>query len=224
MTSQQLILRWEHKPAQARQDFLVALANAEAFDYLESWPDWPSTALVLAGPPGSGKTHLAHIWRARSSAQIIEGRRLSEERVPDLVASGAIIVENADELPPEREPALFHLINHARDEGAYLLLTGRRAPGFWPVNLPDLASRLRAMPCRTLGEPDDALLAAVLVKLFDDRQLTVPETLIPYLISRIDRSLDVARQLVERLDMRSLSGKRPITRALAAEVLDEGMS
>lgn len=215
----QLVFELRHRVAHGREDFLVAPSNEAAVALVDAWPDWPGPAIAISGPAGSGKTHLAEVWRAASGATRIEAGALTEADVPALAASRAVIVENLGPLTDAGERALFHLLNLAKEEGAFLLLTGREAPARLATRLPDLASRLRALPHAELGAPDDMLLAGVLVKLFDDRQLRVAEPLIAYLAARIERSIAVARDVVEALDRASLSGKRAITVPLATEVL-----
>lgn len=216
----QLALALAHDESFAREDFLAGASNADALKLIERWPDWPDRALALVGPEGAGKSHLAAIWAEASGARRLSARALGETDLLHALATGALVVEDvADDL---NERALFHLINLMREEEAYLLITARAAPGRWTVALPDLASRLRAVPAVTLTAPDDALLRAVLLKLFADRQLGVDESLISYLVTRIERSFAAARAAVELLDHEALRLKRPVTRALAAEVLAPG--
>ena len=202
----------------ARDDFLEGPCNAAALAWVERWPDWPGPVLALIGPPGSGKTHLAAIWAAASGAAMVAGSGLGAADLPALLAHDALVV---DDLAPGRfdERALFHLLNMVREQGAFLLLTAAEPPVGWPVAIPDLASRLRAVPTVAVAPPDDALLRAVLVKLFADRQIKVDETLVGYLVSRIERSFAAARIMVERLDREALRLQRPVTRALAVDLL-----
>ena len=216
----QLALALAHEESFAREDFLAGASNADALKLIERWPDWPDRALALVGPEGAGKSHLAAIWAEASGARRLSARALGETDLLHALATGALVVEDvADDL---NERALFHLINLTREEEAYLLITARASPGRWTVALPDLASRLRAIPAVTLTAPDDALLRAVLLKLFADRQLAVDESLISYLVTRIERSFAAARAAVDLLDHEALRLKRPVTRALAAEVLAPG--
>jgi len=217
----QLVLELGHRTARGREDFLVAPSNAAAVALIDAWPTWPSPSVALSGPQGSGKTHLAEVWREMSGAQRIDARDLATADVPELVAAHAVVVEDAADLSDAAERTLFHLLNLVKEEGASLLLTARQAPARLAIRLPDLASRLKALPHAELGPPDDALFAGVLVKLFDDRQIRVAEPLIAYLVARIERRIGVARDVVAALDRASLSGKRAITVPLAAQVLDE---
>ncbi|MDR3498119.1 MAG: DnaA/Hda family protein [Parvibaculum sp.] len=217
----QLVFELGHRAASGREDFLVAPSNEAAVRLVDAWPDWPSHAVAISGPSGSGKTHLAEVWRAASGAITVEAATLATADIPALVSARALIVENLGALDDAGERALFHLLNLVKEEGASLLITSREPPARLPTRLPDLSSRLKALPHGELGAPDDALLAGVLVKLFDDRQLRVAEPLIAYLASRIERSIAQAREIVAALDRASLSGKRPITVPLAAEVLRE---
>jgi chromosomal replication initiation ATPase DnaA len=204
--------------AMTRADFFVSPSNAVALQVVEGWQSWPGRKLLLIGPEGSGKTHLARVWAGLADAVILDARTLAEVDLAPL-AGTPVAVEDADHLPPAAEAALFHLHNIVTPGGA-LLLTAKAPPRDWGLALPDLISRMQAAPLARLEAPDDALLSAVLVKLFADRQVAVPPNLIPYLISRMPRSVGAARTLVTALDARSLAGARPITRALAGEVLD----
>lgn len=214
----QLALSLPHREHLARDDFLEGAANAAALAMIERWPDWPGPFLFVVGPKGAGKTHLAAIWAEFSGARTISARALSVAAVPGALATGALVVEDVE--PGNFDPAaLFHLLNLAREEGAFVLLTAHGPPAAWTVELRDLASRLRAIPTVELADPDDALLRALIVKLCADRQLRVDEATVGYLAGRIERSFSAARDVVERLDEASLRLRRPATRALAAEIL-----
>ena len=208
--------------ALGRADFLVAPSNAIAVALIEGWKDWPGRKLVLSGPAGSGKTHLAHVWAALSGAHICEAKDLVTQDISEL-ARGSVAIENVPEIAgnAEAETALFHLHNLTLADGNALLLTGEAAPGAWPLTLPDLKSRIEGTQAASLDLPDDALLSAVLAKLFADRQLKPKPELIAYLILRIDRSFSAARRIVAALDAASLAQKRPLSRQLAAAVLDK---
>ena len=216
----QLALALPHAESFAREDFLAGVSNEAAFAMIERWPDWPDRALALVGPEGAGKSHLAAIWAEMAGARRISARVLGETNLLSALATGALVVEDAAAQLDER--ALFHLLNLAREEQAFLLMTARSAPVGWTVALPDLASRLRAVPRVSLSAPDDALLRALLVKLFADRQLAVDEALIGYIATRIERSFAAARAAVAELDREALRQKRPVTRALAADTLRSG--
>jgi len=214
----QLALDLPHTTSFARDDFLAGPSNQAALALVERWPDWPGQVVALVGPEGSGKSHLAAIWANASGARFLSARALAGAQLPAALATGALVIEDLAETGVD-ERALFHLINLAREQGAYVLLTARRAPAEHDTKLADLASRLRALPVVRLSTPDDTLLRAVLVKLFADRQLTVDEGLVAYLVSRLERSFAAARTAVETLDREALRLKRPVTRTLAAEVL-----
>ena len=220
--TEQLGFDLQSVPALGRSDFLVAPSNAVAVAMIEGWRDWQRGKFVLTGPEGSGKTHLAHVWAASSGARIVSAIDLSTCKIPAL-AQTAIAVENVPEIAgdPEAQTALFHLHNLVLAEGHPLLLTGAGPSVAWGLTLPDLASRIAAAPSAALEPPDDTLLAAVLAKLFADRQITPKADLIPYLILRIDRSFAAARDVVAALDAASLAQKRPVSRTLAARLLDK---
>lgn len=211
----QLALALDHAESYARDDFLSGAGNAVALKLIDSWPDWPSNAVALIGPEGSGKSHLASIWAAASGARTMSGRVLGESDLLASLATGALLVEDA---AAADERALFHLINLAREEESFLLFTARAAPTIWPAAIADLISRLRALPVVTLQAPDDALLRGVIIKLAADRQLELDESVVSYLLSHIERSFAAARAAVITLDREALRQGRPVTRALAAEL------
>jgi chromosomal replication initiation ATPase DnaA len=213
----QLVLALNHAESFAREDFLAGPSNAAALSLIDRWPDWPDRIMALVGPQGSGKTHLASIWAATAGARVMAAKLLAHSDLPAALATGALVVED---LAPAAldERALFHLLNLAREERAYVLITARAAPGGFPVAIRDLGSRLRAVPVVTLSSPDDALLRALIVKLAADRQLNIDEPLVNYLAYRIERSFAAARAAVTRIDEEALRQHRPVTRALAAEL------
>ncbi len=213
----QLALALDHAENYAREDFLSGPCNEGPLQLIDCWPDWPASAIALTGPEGSGKTHLATMWAAAAGARVVSARALREAELPSALATGALVVEDAAMAADER--ALFHLINLAREEKAFVLFTARTVPANWPVAIPDLVSRLRALPVVTLQAPDDEMLRAVIVKLAADRQLMLDESVVRYLSTHIERSFAAARSAVVALDHEALRQRRPATRALAAEIL-----
>lgn len=216
----QLALALDHAESFAREDFLVGPSNEAALALIERWPDWPDRIMLLTGPQGSGKSHLASIWATAAGARSVAARALDTASLPGAFATGALVVED---LAGQRfdERALFHLINHAREERAFVLMTSRQPPSAWDVAVPDLLSRLRILPVIELAAPDDALLRAIIVKLFGDRQVAVDEALVSYLSARIERSFVGAQKAVDALDREALRLQRPVTRALAGELFRE---
>jgi chromosomal replication initiation ATPase DnaA len=214
----QLAIDLPHRPALGRADFLVSACNADALGWIERWPDWPNHALVLHGPPGSGKSHLAHLWQQYSGGVLVTGDALLEAEPTRLAACGAVAIDAAERSPEE---VLLHLCNCAKEAGASLLLVAPEAPARWPLALPDLASRLRAMPAVAIAPPDDALLAAVLVKHFGDRQLPIAPHVIAFLVRRMERSFAAAAVLAARLDRMTLGTHRRIGLAHARQALAE---
>jgi chromosomal replication initiation ATPase DnaA len=217
---QQLPLALAHAPQFGRDAFLPGASNEAALRLIDSWPGWPSPVVLLTGPPGAGKTHLAHVWAERAGARILEAGGLSIATLPDIGTGGALVVEDID-AGDIREAALFHVINRTKEVGAWLLLTARDPAERWPVRLPDLRSRLRSASPVALGAPDEDLLRKVLVKLFADRQLLVEKGLVDYLIVRMERSLSFAGALVRALDAAALAAGRPLNRGVAAGVLQD---
>ena len=214
----QLTLDLGHRAALGEADFLVAPSNAEAVAWLDRWPDWPAAALSLYGPPGCGKTHLARVFAARSGARLVVAEALVTDSVPGLLAGArAVVVDDSDRALPE---PLLHLHNLLAERAGQLLLTAREPPARWPRSLPDLRSRLAAAPTVAVAAPDDALLAAVLVKLFADRQLAIGNEVVMFLLRHMERSFEAARQLVADLDTAALSAQRKITIPLVRAVLD----
>ena len=220
--AQQLGLDLPSRTALGRDAFFVAPSNAAALSMIDNWETWAGGKLVLTGPAGAGKTHLAHVWADISGARIIAAKDLPIADIPDL-AQQCSAVEDAPDIAGNAagQTALFHMHNLVLAEGHRLLVTGSGTVTQWGIALPDLLSRLQGAVAVALEPPDDALLAALLVKLFADRQLTPKPTLIPYLLSRMDRSFEAAIDLVERLDAASLARKKPISRTLAAALLDK---
>ncbi|MDX1821321.1 MAG: chromosomal replication initiator DnaA [Paracoccaceae bacterium] len=210
------------RAALGREDFFVAPANAMAVALIEGWRDWPGRKLVLEGPKGAGKTHLAHVWAQASGARIIPARDLRDADIPTL-ATCPVAVEDVPLIAGDTaaENALFHLHNLTLAEGHSLLMTADRPAAHWGLTLPDLASRMQGTQATRLDTPDDRLLTVVLAKLFADRQLIPTPDTIPYLVARMDRSFDTARQMVAALDAAALAQGRPINRKLAADVMEQ---
>jgi chromosomal replication initiation ATPase DnaA len=207
-----------HAESLTRDNFLEGPANAAGIALIDAWPEWPNRIMLLVGPEGSGKSHLATIWAEQAGARSTTARALDPASVPGALATGALVVE--DLKPAEvDERALFHLVNLAREDGAYVLITARVPAAALKIELRDLRSRLRAVPAVLLLPPDDQLLRALIVKFCADRQLTVDEAVVSYLATRIERSYAAARRTVELLDREALRLGRPVTRALAGELL-----
>lgn len=220
--SRQLPLDLGHRPALGREDFLVAECNAAAVAWIDRWPDWPGGGLALHGPAGCGKTHLSEVWRRESGAIRLDAASLAESEPPQLLGNArAAVIDDLYDNPGLRadERRFLHLYNLMRERGGHLLLVGRAAPARWPVELPDLSSRLGALAAVEIGAPDDALLSAVLVKLLTDRQLVVGAEVVDYLARRMERSFEAARRIVAALDREALAARRRIALPLAREVL-----
>jgi len=205
----------------ARDNFFVSPANALALATVDDWQGWPDGKLLLTGPKGAGKTHIAHIWATATGALIVQADDLATADLPALAQIGALVIEDAHHLAGNRtgEVALFHLHNMITPAGR-LLLTAPSPARDWGLGLADLKSRVEAAQIARLGAPDDALLSAVLVKLFADRQVSVPPALLAWMVPRMERSIAAARALVAGLDAHALALGRPITRALAAAHLN----
>jgi len=209
----QLAFSWETRASSAREDFIVGPGNEAAVAFIDSWPNWHVMAAALYGPSGSGKSHLASVWRVRSGAQVVTE------------SGGPLLIEDVDSAPPSeaRDRALFTLLDHATEK-APILLTGHEPPAAWPTVLPDLASRFAALVAFPLWAPDDAMLAGVARKLFTDRQLAVPDAVIMRIVTALERSPAAIRDFVARADAAALAAGRPVNVALIRGLLDEDMS
>jgi len=228
--NRQLPLDLSGDPSYRRDDFLPAAANAVALAWVERWTDWPGPVLALAGPSGSGKTHLLRVWADRAKARLLTPADLSVGAFPAVLdaigEARAIALDDAQGVAgdADRERQLFHLFNWLRERGGWLAMAAGEPPSRWRVALPDLASRLRTAQVAEIDSPDDALLAAVLVKLFRDRQVQITAEVVDYLIRRMDRSLAAARAIVDAADRRALAQKRPVSVKLLSELFaaDDG--
>ncbi|MEA2861315.1 MAG: hypothetical protein QOC72_3354 [Methylobacteriaceae bacterium] len=216
--ARQLVLDIAPEPRYEEEEFLVSESNQAAHAAIGLWPDWPDRILVLVGPPGAGKSHLGAIWAGRAEATIVPAAAFARADLPALAASSDVLIEDADQLAAE-QPRLFHLLNLLKEAGGSLLLTASTYPDRWAFHLPDLLSRLRRAMVAEISTPDDGLLRAVLVKLLVDRQLTIDITVIDYVLTRLEPTLDGVRRLVDGLDREALSRGRRITRPIAADVL-----
>jgi chromosomal replication initiation ATPase DnaA len=217
----QLAFALPHAESLSRDDFLEGPANAAALALIDAWPDWPGRIMLLVGPEGAGKSHLAAIWAEQAGARSIAAHALSAAEVPGALTTGALVIEDLNASNCD-ERALFHLMNLAREDQAFVLMTARLPPSGADFELRDLRSRLRAVPVVTLMPPDDNLFRALIVKFCADRQISIDESVVNYLATRIERSFAAARHAVERLDAEGLRLGRPVTRALAAELLRDG--
>lgn len=214
----QLPLELALEPRLGRAHFLEAPSNAAALAMVERWPDWPDRILMLIGPAGSGKSHLIAIFAERAGALVVDPTRLPT--LDELVAAApnAIAIDGLERIGDET--ALFHLLNFAVEHRVYVLMSARRPLTAETVRLPDLLSRLRRAPVVEIGAPDDELMRSVLQKLFRDRQLIVDPPALAYAALRLERSLDAARAFVAELDRAALAQRRPITRALTAQIIE----
>ena len=218
MTLAQLILDLPHRAALGAEDFLVSDCNLAAVRLIDAWPNWQDHVQLLIGPPASGKTHLARVWQALSGAEGLEPERLAMDFVDSMSAGTPLVVEDADRLAYD-EKTLFHLLNLAREKRLFVLLTARTVPSRWPFSLPDLLSRLNAVPAVEIGSPDEALIRTVMLKHFADRQLDIDPKVLTYLALHVDRSLAAAEAAVAAVDRAALATGRKISRQLVIETL-----
>lgn len=217
LAPRQLVLALDHSVSFAPEDFLRGPSNASALTLVERWPDWPDRIVAMIGPEGSGKSHLASIWADVTGARVLSAKLLPATDLPAAFATGALVLEDL-EFAGLDERTLFHFLNLAREQRAFVLITSRSPLSTFPVAIRDLASRMRALPSVTLTSPDDALLRSLMVKLAADRQIAMDETVVNYLANRIERSFAAARAAVHQLDEEAMRQHRPVTRALAVEL------
>lgn len=218
MAAQQYILEFPVLQSHSTEDFVIGGCNKLAVDFVNLWPNWPAHALILAGEPASGKTHLARIFKEKSGATLLQGKDLKDSDIPDF--SQTVIVENADQ--GVDEAALFHLYNWTRDNRGFLLITAKSAPANWGIALKDLSSRLQSTPLVTLERPGEDILGAAMAKQFSDRQIKVDDRVISFLLRRIERSFEAVQTVVTKMDTLSLREKSRITVPLAKKILESG--
>ena len=220
MAPQQLPLDLAFRPALGMADFVIAPGNRDAVAWIDRWPDWLSHALAIHGPKGSGKSHLAHVWQAHSNAVFLHAPPADDVALPR-----AIVLDGL-EWPSVNWPeaALFHLHNRLREDGGHLLIVSETPPARWPVVLPDLASRLAAIPAVALDAPDDDLLVAVMAKQFADRGLEVNEDVLRYIAARVERSFATAAAMVTRIDRAALAERRKVTLAMVRGLIADDHS
>lgn len=223
MTVDQLTFDLPHRAALGAEDFLVSDCNVPAVRLIDAWPDWQAPVQLLEGPPASGKTHLVRVWQGRSGAVALDPAHLGVTLLDRLVSGSSIVVEDADRAGFD-EKTLFHLLNLAREKRLFVLMTARASPNRWETALPDLASRLSAVPVTQIGPPDEALLRTVMLKHFADRQLAIDPKVLEFLALRIERSLEAAAAAVEAVDRAALRSGRRISRQLVVEALRSTMS
>jgi chromosomal replication initiation ATPase DnaA len=214
---EQLVLALPHRPALELEDFLVSESNEEAVRLVDRWPDWSTGAAILVGPPGSGKSHLANVWQARSNATVVVAEGLAVADVPGVAGAPALVVEDVARLADQT--ALFHLLNLVKEQRMSMLITSDVRPGDLNFALPDLMSRLKALPLAHIAAPDDTLLRAVLVKLFADRQISVDPHIVDFLLMRMERSMAAARAVVAEVDRQAMTLQRAVTRPVASRAL-----
>jgi DnaA regulatory inactivator Hda len=219
----QLTFDLGQRPALGREDFLVASGNEVAVAWIDRWPDWPGPVLALYGPTGSGKSHLCEVWRAASGALRIDGEKLAAVEPLELLGDARAValddIEGRVQADPDSARRLLRLYNLITERGGHMLLIGREAPARWHVAVSDLRTRLSAVPAFEVAPPDDAMIEAVMAKLFADRQLRVPADVVRFFLPRMERSFAAARALVDALDQAALSGRREVTVPLARQVL-----
>jgi len=218
VTLAQLTLDLPHRAALGAEDFLVSDCNLAAVRLIDAWPNWQDHVQLLIGPQASGKTHLARVWQALSGAQGLEPKHLAMDFVDSMSAGTPLVVEDADRVAYD-EKTLFHLLNLAREKRLFVLLTARTVPSRWPFSLPDLLSRLNAVPAVEIGPPDEALIRTVMLKHFADRQLDIDPKVLTYLALHVDRSLAAAEAAVAAVDRAALATGRKISRQLVIETL-----
>lgn len=219
---EQIPLDLSHRNAYAREDFWVSNSNRDAVAWLDKWPEWPAPALVIFGPPASGKTHLLQVWKKETGAQEISLQDLTAGTIDKIIGDAkTVMIDDVAKAigDPRQEETLFHLYNILLERKGHMLMTADQPVRDWPISLPDLKSRLMAAPAVAMGSPDDELMAIVLTKLFSDRQIFVPQDVVQFILPRIERSFLTLRQTVDKIDRKALSEKRAVTIPLIKEIL-----
>ena len=216
----QLTFSFDHRPALSGEDFLVSDCNRNAVAWLDRWPDWPAPALIIYGAAGCGKSHLMQVFSSRAGARSLNGAKNTEAALAR-IDSGATAYTADDADTQFGEQTLLHIYNAVAAAGGQILLTSSKAPKIWNPELRDLLSRLLGAPACAIGLPDDTVIRGVLVKLFSDRQLSIDGTVIDFMVPRIERSLQSARDLVDRIDRASLARRREITLPFVRGILAE---
>lgn len=225
MSVSQIPFDFDHRPALGGDDFLVAPSNEEAVRWVELWPNWPRPVLVVVGLEGAGKSHLANVFLAQSGAKTLSPEQLQDVG-PDGAWQGAeaLVLENVELfIAAGLEENLFHLYNLAEEDEKKILMTARQAPARWGIELKDLSSRLNTSTVAEIKAPDDAFLAALIVKQFSDRQLSVEQEVLAYMMSRMDRSFAGVRSLIQSIDKLALAEKRAITKPLVRRVFEDSL-
>ena len=225
--NKQIPINFNPAPDYSRDDFMVSNCNIQAIRVVDSWPEWPFFAYVLYGPNGSGKSHLAHIFAEHvrktyykpMSVKIINAQEISIKKANLLHKESPFLVVE-DFTPKANNEALFHLFNLYQNEGGHILFTAENAPARMHFALPDLQSRLNIIPSVAIGEPDDAMLAALLVKLFNDRQIMISQDVLNYTLQNMQRSFSFAIKLVKEIDLISLAKKRAVSTTIVKEAIE----
>lgn len=218
----QIPFDFDHRPAFGGEDFLISPSNCEAVKWVELWPDWPRPVLVIVGPHGAGKSHLSNVFIAQSDAVLLTPDELKHKNA-DVALEGqnALVVEDVQAfLQAGLEEELLHLYNLAAEDDKKILMTATSAPARWDIALKDLSSRLNTATVAEIKPPDDALLTALIVKQFSDRQLTIDQDVLTYMLSRMDRSFGGVRDLIQAVDNLALAEKRAITKPLVRRVFE----
>jgi chromosomal replication initiation ATPase DnaA len=219
-TPSQLVFDLPLRQALDRKDFIVSASNSAAVELIDRWPRWPTYGAIIVGDRGSGKTHLTEVFRKKSTAHRLMVDELEFEKVADALSTGNLVVEDIGEAE-FNERALFHALNLARQQDGHILLTSRFMPRQWKLTIPDLSSRIQALPVVSILPPDDALLRGVLVKNFTDRQISVSEQVVSYLVQRMPRSLEAARDIAIEIDRQALAQRAEVTRPFVARIISQ---
>lgn len=218
--NEQLTFDLPFRQTVGRDDFFVSASNAQAVAMVDNWPNWPMGKWVLSGPAASGKTHLAHIWTQAVAGRVVPAATIHTDMVNDLCKTPICIDDMHADLSADTQEAVFHLHNRLIEDGTPLLFVGRGAAKDWTLSLPDLISRIAACGMTKIAQPDEALLAAVMVKQFADRQIAIPPRLISYLTPRVERSFEFVTRLVAEIDQQSLTDRKAISQKRVSAVLD----
>ena len=225
--NEQMIFDLRRPSKNGLENFFITGSNEVAVGAIKKWKTWPEKKLILLGESGSGKSHLVDFWAKESHGRSIKVVDLCGYDVIDLSQNEALIIENIDDIttygPTKKqriEEELFHLINAVAQASCYLLITSSSSVSSWDVQLPDLLSRLMSITIVEILPPDDQLLMAILLKQFDDRQITISPEFITFVSKRINRTYDSICKFVDRIDFLALEQKREVTIPIARKILD----
>ncbi len=224
--SGQYLLKFAPNTYMSEEDFLVAACNETAYKTIKIWPYWQHFALNIFGPKSSGKSHLAQIWinRVQKSLPrpiqipVVPASNINMKNINKYAnESPFLVIENMD--GHINEEAFFHLYNHYNVPEKFILFTSEFPLSKLPLKLPDLRSRLNTVPTAEILQPDDAMLTALIAKLFNDRQIIISQEILDYILKHTERSFDFIARLIEEIDDISWTYGRAVSIPIVRDAL-----